>query len=140
MPFEHQMIEPANFDLQKVKEKTVRSYNYSTQLEFLKNGPEERGNPRNVYPLRDGSEGDVYEVLVKALASDPPFLTIGLDEVKERVAGIVQAGAKPNVQMALGYTPDLFRDSKPPLQWDSSKKQLTVIDPHFYFYLRYKGK
>jgi hypothetical protein len=42
--------------------------------------------------------------------------------------------------MALGNTPTLFKDSKPPLQWDSTKKQLTVVDPHFYFYLRYKGK
>jgi hypothetical protein len=42
--------------------------------------------------------------------------------------------------MALGYTAKLFKDGRPPLQWDSNKKQLTVVDPHFYFYLRYKGK
>ena len=33
---------------------------------------------------------------------------------------------------------DLWKDVKAPLEWD--KKQLTIIDPHFYFYLRYVGK
>lgn len=140
-PFEHQEVSVASFDLQKVKDKAARSYNYSTPLDFLRSGPEERGNPRNIFNLVDESQGDVYEVLVRALAMDPPFLTVSLDELKDRVTQLVGAGGKqPNVQMALGYTPTLFRDSRPPLQWDSTKKQLTVVDPHFYFYLRYKRK
>lgn len=140
-PYEHQEVTLANFDLHKVEDKAVRSYNYSTPLDFLRNGPEERGSPRNIYSLADGGEGDVYEILVRALAMDSPFLTIKLDALKDRVARLVAPGGKqPNVQMALGYTPTLFKASRPPLQWDSVKKQLTVIDPHFYFYLRYKGK
>ena len=141
IPFEHQEINSQSFDLQKVKEKAVRSYNHSTSLDFLRNGPEERGSPRNIYKLNDGSEGDVYEILVRALAIDPPFLTISLDELKERVVNLVrQQSQQPNIPMALGYTAKLFKDGRPPLQWDSNKKQLTVVDPHFYFYLRYKGK
>lgn len=141
VPYEHQDVSLVSFDLQQVKDKAARSYNYSTPLDFLRGGPEERGNPRNIFNLTDGSEGDVYEILVRALAMDPPFLTISLDALKDRVARLVGAGGKqPNVQMALGYTPTLFKDSRPPLQWDSTKRQLTVVDPHFYFYLRYKGK
>jgi hypothetical protein len=141
VPFEHQDVSIPKFDLQKVKDKAARSYNYSTPLDFLRGGPEERGNPRNIFSLADGSEGDVYEILVRALAMDPPFLTISLDELKDRVTKLVGSnGKQPNVQMALGYTPTLFKDSRPPLQWDSMKRQLTVVDPHFYFYLRYKGK
>jgi hypothetical protein len=140
-PFEHQEVNVNNFDLLKVKDKAVRSYNYSTPLDFLRNGPDERGSPRIIYQLVDGTDGDVYEILVRALAVDPPFLTISLDSLKERAAQLVGQDAKqPNIQMALGYTPTLFKDSRPPIQWDSIKKQLTVVDPHFYFYLRYKGK
>lgn len=141
IPFEHQQVTSANLDLQAVKDKAVRSYNYSTALDFLRNGPEERGSPRNIYNLEAGSEGDVYEVLVRALAMDPPFLTVSLEELKDRVSKLVaDSGKQPNVQMALGYTPTLFKDGKPPIQWDTMKRQLTVVDPHFYFYLRYKGK
>jgi hypothetical protein len=66
IPYEHQEINTESFDLQKVKEKAVRSYNHSTPLDFLQNGPEERGSPRNIYKLNDGSEGDVYEILVRS--------------------------------------------------------------------------
>jgi hypothetical protein len=57
IPFEHQEVTGTSFDLQNVKDKAVRSYNNSTPLDFLRNGPEERGSPRNIYNLRDGSEG-----------------------------------------------------------------------------------
>jgi hypothetical protein len=140
-PYEHQEINAASFDLQKVKDKAVRSYNHSTPLDFLRNGPEERGSPRNIYSLNDGSQGDVYEILVRALAIDPPFLTISLDDLKDRVLKLVRTQSQqPNIPMALGYTAKLFKDGRPPIQWDSTKRQLTVIDPHFYFYLRFKGR
>jgi|GEM_PF-5997550 len=139
VPFEHQEVTMLNFDLQKIKDKAVRSYNYSTPLDSLRNGPEERGSPRNIYLLTDGAEGDVYEVLVRILASNPPFLTISLEELKDRALKLVRSSQQPNILMALGNTPKLF-NSRPPLQWDSTKKQLTVVDPHFYFFLRYKGK
>jgi hypothetical protein len=131
-PFEHQDVTALTFDLQKVKDKAVRSYNYSTPLDALRNGPEERGSPRNIYSLADGANGDVYEVLVRILASNPPFLTISLDDLKERTGKLVRSSQQPNVLMALGNTPKLF-NSRPPIQWDAGKKQLTVVDPIFIF-------
>jgi hypothetical protein len=62
-----------------------------------------------------------------------------LDELKDRASKLVRSSQQPNVLMALGNTPKLF-NSRPPIQWDGGKRQLTVVDPHFYFFLRYKGK
>ena len=140
IPYEQQEVTPATFDLQRVMERTARSYNYTTQLHYLREGPDERGSPRNMFTFDDGSTGDVYNVLVRALAMDPPFLSLSFDELEERVGEMVRAGGKPNVQRTLGYLSSLFKDGKAPLEWDSKKKLLTVVDPHFYFYLRFTGK
>ena len=93
-----------------------------------------------MFTFDDSSTGDVYNVLVRALAIDPPFLSLSFDELEERVGEMVRAGGKPNVQRTLGYLSSLFKDGKAPLEWDSKKKLLTVVDPHFYFYLRFTGK
>jgi len=140
LPYEQQVVTSRTFDLQKVKERTLRSYNYSTQLHYLREGPDERGSPRNMFTFKDGSTGDVYNALVRALAMDPPFLSLSLDGLDDRLTQIVSSGGKPNVQRTLGYLGSLFKDGKAPLEWDSKKKLLTVVDPHFYFYLRFVGK
>jgi hypothetical protein len=136
VPYEGQEVTNANFDLQKVKQRTVRSYNYNSQLHYLREGPDERGSPRNIFTFADGATGDVYNALVRALAQDPPFLSLTLDELEARVKQIAP-NQKPNVPRTLSYLASLFKDGKPPLEWDSNKKLLTVVDPHFYFYMRF---
>jgi hypothetical protein len=144
VPYEEQLVRLDNFKIDDVKDKAVRSYDSRTALDYLRKGPDPRGTTRNTFKFTDGSTGDVYNALLRALALDPPFVSIGLNEIKERVRSIVVSGdePEPNVTAALSNVDsDLWKDvKKAPLEWDKEQKQLTIIDPHFYFYPRYIGK
>jgi hypothetical protein len=37
---------------------------------------------------------------------------------------------------ALRQYDGLFKEQAPPLDWDDEKRNLTIVDPHFYFFLR----
>jgi len=137
-PYEQQTVDHTNFDIAKVREKTVRSYDHSTALHYLREGPGERGRARNVYTFQDGSTGDVYTALVRCLTLDPPFVSITLGQIKARVSQIVMEGEMPNMAAALSHLNDLFKDDYRPMEWDGDKELLWVVDPHFYFYLRCK--
>jgi hypothetical protein len=86
--------------------------------------------------LRDGTAGDVYDVLCRIIAWNPPFVSISLDEIKARMKAICCEGQDPNIRAALNQIGSVFKDGDEPVQWDDDKRLLVVIDPHFYFYLR----
>jgi hypothetical protein len=122
--------------LPEIKKRTLRSYNNKTALDFLRQGPPIRGSERLAFQLNNGKQGDVYECLIAALRLDPPFLQLSLDELRSRVRSVLADGKEPNIRSALQQYDDLFKDQSPPLDWDDEKRNLTIIDPHFYFFLR----
>jgi hypothetical protein len=133
-PFEHVDIEA--IDRANVKALALRSYQMTSALHLLLNGPPERGNKRLDYDLRDGSKADVYQILIDVLRLDPPFLQLSLDEVKSRMRSLVNDNREPNIRGTLQQIKGIYKEAVPPLEWDDEKRQLTIIDPHFYFYLR----
>jgi hypothetical protein len=134
IPFESTTLDEAI--LPDVKKRTLRSYNQATALDFLRNGPPTRGSERLNYKLKDGRESDVYECLIAALRLDPPFQHLDLDEIRERVRSILNDTREPNIRSALQQYTDLFKEQTCPFDWDDEKRRLTIVDPHFYFYLR----
>jgi hypothetical protein len=129
-------IQPTSELLPEIKTRTLRSYNYATALDLLRKGPPTRGSERLDYHLGDGTDADVYECLLAALRLNPPFLHLGLDELRERVKGLLADSKEPNIRSALQQYESLFGDQPVPLDWDDEKRRLTVVDPHFYFCLR----
>ena len=139
VPYEQQSVDKDTFNLAAVKAKTGRSYGFDTELHYLREGPKERGRERNTFKFADGESGDVYNALVRALAADPAFVSIGIDEIKARIKKTVVDGGTPNVAAALTYVNDLF-GARRPIEWDEQKQRLSIVDPHFYYYLRLKGR
>jgi hypothetical protein len=135
-PFEHVKLEEIN--RAEVKTRTLRSYQMPTAFHFLLNGPSERGSKRLDYLLKDATKADVYQILVEVLRRDPPFVQLSLDEIKERMRSLVADKREPNIRGALQQIEEIYRGKKtaPPIVWDDEKRQLTIIDPHFYYYLR----
>jgi hypothetical protein len=131
-----EMAQPSAALLPEIKRRTVRSYNHATALQLLSQGPPTRGSERLEYRLSAGGGADVYECLLEALRQDPPFLHLSLDEVRVRVRNLLVDDKEPNIRSALQQYDALFKDQTPPLDWDDEKRRLTVVDPHFYFYLR----
>jgi hypothetical protein len=106
-------------------------------LEALSKGPDPRGTERVEFDTKDSEKLDVYQCLLRALEMDPPFLQLSIDEIRERLRIILVDGSElPNIRSALQQYNKLFDNMNPPLEWDDEKKRLTIIDPHFYFYLR----
>jgi hypothetical protein len=133
-PFEQLVV--SGEMLPEIRRRTLRSYNYQTSYDILKAGPPTRGSERIEYSTKDGTKVDVYECLLLALAMDPPFLTIGLDELRQRIQSFLIGDKDPNIRSALQNYEKLFLNQQCPLDWDDEKRTLSISDPHFYFYLR----
>src|SRR5262249_25097986 len=63
-------------------------------VDVLDAGPRTRGTERKTYRFHDGSEGDVYRVVLRALAHDPPRLSFPYTELLERTVAVC-AGESP---------------------------------------------
>lgn len=113
-----------------------------TPHDILSEGPRERGQRRTQYPLRDGTTGDVYTVILRALATDPPRLDFPYAELKRWIERVVQDDAPrgASLQQAIVQMDSLIRERIPDdrvLEWDPERQYIDIPDPHFLFYLRW---
>jgi hypothetical protein len=138
---ENQCIDISRFEWNRIRQRAVQSYDNTTLYDKVRNGPPRHGQARTVYKLRNGQEGDLYDVITFALASDPPFLSIRLDDLKKRASAFLPANAQPNYIAGLEQINALVDESAHlPLEWDEEKRTINILDPHFYFFLRTKVK
>ncbi|HXG60677.1 MAG TPA: hypothetical protein VNO22_04865 [Planctomycetota bacterium] len=124
-------------DRRAVLDRAARSYVNDTVLAKLRQGPRRRGPERKVYGFSDEDRGDVYEVLTRAIALDPPRMKFGYEELRERAARLVQ-GEKPDLLGALNQWNEIFENPEHrPVEWDAESRELDILDPHVYFWIRY---
>lgn len=134
-PLENVVPTPAM--LPEIIRRTLRSYNCASSLQILRQGPPTRGSERSEFEMHSGRKADVYQCIIEALKLDPPFLNLSLDDIRARIDSILVNGSSdPNVRSALQQYSKLFKEQAPPLDWDDEKRRLTIMDPHFYFYMR----
>jgi hypothetical protein len=135
----------ADEDIQnRIFEKTSASLNFRSLVEVLDSGPKTRGTERKQYSFRDGTRGDVYRCILKALSSDPPSLSFSYDELLSRIEKICE-GESPVGSSVIGSCEHISRialDKFPKervVDWDESKHFLDIPDPYLLFYLRWSG-
>jgi len=128
--------------IDEVLQHTAAVANCQTAFEIILAGPKTRGAERNVYKLSDGKEGDVYYVILKALASNEPKLTLKYSDIKARIERIVPQDAPRGVgitealqQMHKRVIERLGEDRV--LEWDEEKEAVNIPDPYFLYYLRW---
>lgn len=125
--------------------RTSAKADFRSLFDVLDAGPPMRGTRRNVFKFKDGTEGDAYRVVLKAIAMDPPRLSFGYDELLNRT-NIMCEGEGPGgssvtsscVHMARLAAEKFPRDQA--IEWDESRPQLDLPDPYFMFYLRWSGR
>lgn len=130
----------------EVARRTSNIANARTTFQMLKAGPKTKGKERKTFPLSAGGRGDVYEVLLRAIAIDPPSLSFNHREITDRINRVV-VGAGPGATSwsnALGNLQKIINRAEPPdrvIDWedDGDRKTLTIVDPYFLFYLRWKA-
>ena len=135
-------LELTKTDVNEVFKRTTATTDFRSVLEVLDSGPRMRGRDRNQYSFSDGTKGDVYRCVLKAMASDPPRLAFPYDDLKKRVARICK-GAQPagsSVKASCEQISKLAFEIFPKervIEWDEQKTVMDVPDPYLLFYMRW---
>lgn len=123
---------------------TTANFEYSDVVAFMRKGPNTRGKNRNLFLAKDGREYDLYELIVKSIAENPPLMALDFDTVRKRINELIAAECKKPTQQSI-------KDSLTKLQEMLSEKEdifrvldwkegiLYILDPLFLFYLRWGG-
>lgn len=132
-------------DLRNILEQTSSTTDFRSLVDVLDAGPRIRGTERKTYRFSDEREGDVYRVVLRAIADDPPQLSFPYEELLQRIAkacvGESPVGASVTgtclhmSKLALEKFPD-----ERALDWDEAKQVIDIPDPYLLFYLRWSGR
>jgi hypothetical protein len=131
--------------LKKILEQTSSSTDFRSLVDVLDAGPRTRGIERKTYKFHNGEEGDVYRVVLKALADSPPRLSFPYSELLARTAKIC-VGESPVGSSVTGtclHMSKLAEEKFPnerAIDWDEQKQVLDIPDPYLLFYLRWSGR
>lgn len=121
--------------------RTASTADYSSTLEKLEEGPKTRGTERNQYRLNDGGVGDVYTILLQAIALDPPSLHFRYSDLQDRIKKICESETPvgSSVTGACLHMSQLANDGRDRtiLAWDQSEDVLDIRDPYLLFYVRW---
>jgi len=109
-------------------------------------GPKARPGERRKYIHHDGKQGDVYLTVMRALAMDPPRLTLEYAELGKRLEDLCKGHEHPDgasivrTCVALGQIATGFAaPTGPSLEWDEQEQVLLLPDPYLLFFLRWSG-
>ncbi|MEO8548340.1 MAG: hypothetical protein ABI678_00125 [Kofleriaceae bacterium] len=122
---------------------TSRMTDFRSLVGALVQGPKTRGQDRKRYDfVAEGGGGDVYLAIMRSIASDPPRLTFGYDELTTRIRRIAdEAPSGASVVGSCYHLGEIAKDFPGPsgqaLEWDSDDQVLTIPDPYLLFYLRW---
>lgn len=104
-------------------------------------GPQSR-KVREKRPLKAGGDADIYEVLLKAIASTGPKATVTYDEIKASLADLLKdrIPQKHEVTAAFKHLSRISKDigADSAIDWDDDGREVAVADPYLRFYLRWQ--
>jgi hypothetical protein len=104
-------------------------------------GPQAR-KERLKRPLRSGTEADVYEATLLAIAETGPKSALSYDEIRAKLNAILadKVPQKHEVTSALKHLSRISGEdgSDKGIDWDESKRTLHLVDPYLRFYLRWQ--
>ena len=143
-------ISVAEGQFNSVFRRASRTTNFTTLFRQLETGPRQRGTDRRRYSLRDGTEGDIYRVVLAAIASDPLLTTIPYSELRRRVEVVCGGGATPTGQGIRGTVERMSEIARahggagsgqrdPAMEWLAERGELVLPDAYFLFYLRWEA-
>lgn len=120
---------------------TTINFEYRDVVKVLKDGPYTRGKQRNQYPTIHGERLDLYSLIIKSIAIDPPLMGLTLDELKMRIDALISEGVKPErkaIRESLAKLQSIVDERENIYKVFEWKDQtLFILDPIFLFYLRW---
>lgn len=131
--------------LRAILEQTSASTDFRSLVDVLDAGPRTRGTERKMYTFRDGTSGDVYRVVLKSVANDPPQLSFPYEELLKRTASccVKDSPVGSSVTGTCLHMSKLALEKFPnerAVDWDEQKQVFDIPDPYLLFYLRWSGR
>ncbi|MDR6960564.1 hypothetical protein J2W43_004569 [Pseudomonas brassicacearum] len=127
--------------LETICKNTVLSTDYSSVVNKMMDGPRIRGSDRISHALKDGTYGDVYSLLIRCLALDPPQLTLRYDDLVLRVKSLCksQSPSGSSITGACSHMAKIANDaaSESVIEWDGDNDVLDIRDPYLLFFIRW---
>ena len=141
-----QAIKKGRYDssqLNNIFQSTAENYrHYEGILSHVLEGPSRGRGKRKKYILKDGNVCDIYHLLLLSVSIDPPVLKINMDEIRERIARLLNDNesipTKLNIANAVKYMESTIKQSIPALdtvEWKDGV--LYILDPFLLFCLRW---
>ncbi len=121
---------------------TTMNFEYKDVIKVLKEGPNTRGKQRKIYEVVTGEAMDVYGLIIKAIAEDPPLMGLTLDELKIRIDNLIKNSKdkldKQKIKDALKQIQNIINEKEAIYQvFEWKDNILHILDPLFLFYLRW---
>ncbi len=113
---------------------------YSDVVRILKAGPPTRGQQRLHYKLANGTNRDIYSLILKVLADNPPLIELGIDELMDRIRNNMTESVikQQKVKDALKSWQKLLETQGSLYQvLDWKDDTIYILDNMFLFYIRW---
>lgn len=128
--------------ISKVCRQTALMSDYTSVIDSMKDGPKTRGSARRSYHLRDGKQLEVYPLILRAIALNPPELTIRYANLQNRIAGLTRPGETPSGSSVTGACANMTDIANATanasiVEWDGDSDVLDIRDPYLLFALRW---
>ncbi|TAH65348.1 MAG: hypothetical protein EWM45_15340 [Rhodopseudomonas palustris] len=138
-------LDPAR--LQSILEQSSTHADFGAMVANMHQGPKTRGTERRLHQLIDGTEGDVYRVVLLALAYGSPDMSLPYPALMQRIETVCK-GDTPSASSIVQACRqiDMIAKRVAPtervVEWDDHDLTgtLTVVNPYFLFYLRASRK
>ncbi len=127
--------------LDKAFQFSTMNFNYQQIADTIRSGKNSRGKSRKRYRTKAWGMLDLYELILEAIAVDPPFASVGFEGIMSRVVRLVEDDEKPTTKSLKEYLQNLQEviqekgRSHEVIEWKDDT--FYVLDPHFLFYLRW---
>lgn len=122
---------------------TVGNYrHYEDPLGVALKGPKKGRYKRTQYQLKDGTEADIYMLILLSVSSSPPEIRLSKGEILKRMGDIlVETSQRPRsegLSRSVKNIANIIKDSLPNLDTvDWQEGVLDILDPFLLFYLRW---
>jgi hypothetical protein len=137
--------DPSDGQMSAIFEQASANTDFRSLVDVIDAGPKTRGTERKTYTFPDGSVGDVYRCVLRAVAADPPRLSYDYAQLMQRTESICKSDS-PVGSSVVGtclHMSKLAQEKFPKeraIDWDEQKQILDIPDPYLLFYLRWSGR
>lgn len=123
---------------------TTANFEYNDVVSLMRKGPSTRGKGRNKFQVKNGQPCDLYELIVKSIAENPPIMKLEFEDMKQRIYCLIADDCRKPAPQAIRESLEKLRellhgreDIFKVLDWKEGI--LYILDPLFLFYLRWGG-